>query len=224
MKSIKQTGRIVGVLFLLVFIMGVTIYQFLQSPLFADNFLTATTANSNQIIISTLLGILIGVIDIIIAILLFPIFKRQNLYLAFTYLAFCIFNFIAIAIDNVSVLSLLELSKEFVNNGGENNDTLEILGALIYQKHWWTHYLSLLISCLPVFILYYTMYISRLIPRAISIFGIGAVILMFVEILFSIFGHSISMNMLMPIGLVQLSLPIWLMIKGFDSSFESSDK
>ena len=77
--------------------------------------------------------------------------------------------------------------------------------------------MSLLISCFPVFILYYTLYLSKLIPKIISIVGIIAVILMFIEILFSILGNSISMNMLLPIGLIQLILPLWLIFKGLNS-------
>jgi hypothetical protein len=49
------------------------------------------------------------------------------------------------------------------------------------------------------------------------------VLLMFIEILFSIFGNSISMNMLLPIGLIQLILPLWLIFKGFDSSILKVD-
>jgi hypothetical protein len=56
--------------------------------------------------------------------------------------------------------------------------------------------------------------VSKLIPKVLSIVGIIAVILMFIEILFSILGHSISMNMLLPIGLIQLILPLWLLFKG----------
>jgi hypothetical protein len=40
---------------------------------------------------------------------------------------------------------------------------------------------------------------------------------MFVEVLFSIFGQSISMNLMLPMGLVQLALPVWLIVKGFSS-------
>ena len=224
MNSNKKTGRIIGVLFLLIFIMGVTMYQFLQSPLFTNNFLTSTSSNSNQIIISTLLGILSGTTSIIIAILLLPIFKRHSVNLAYTYFAFCILYFVAIAIDNVSVLSLLELSKEYVTNGGDNSNSYEVIGTILYKRHWWTHYFSLLISCLPVFVLYYTLYSSKLIPRTISVIGILAVILMFTEELLSMFGHSISMNMLLPIGLIQLFLPIWLIFKGLNSQSENSSR
>ena len=114
----------------------------------------------------------------------------------------------------MSVLSMLELSQEYTKNGTENSDVLNALGNVFYKNHWWTHYFSLLISCFPLFILYYTLHVSKLIPKAISVFGIIAVILMFIEILFSILGNSISMNMLLPIGLIQLILPLWLIFKG----------
>jgi len=219
MKSNKKTGRLVGLLFLLIFATGIAVYQFLQGPvLFSDDFLTTTSANSNEIIISTLLLFLSGITSVIIATILLPIFKRYSITLAFLYLASSILSFIAISIDNISVLTMLELSLEYTKNGTDNSDMLNSLGNVFYKKHWWTHYLSLLISCFPVFILYYTLYVSKLIPKVISIVGIIAVILMFIETLFSILGNSISMNMFLPIGLIQLILPLWLIFKGLNSS------
>jgi len=215
MKSIKKTGRLVGLLFLIIFATGITVYQILQGPvLFSDDFLTSTSANSDKIIISTLLLFFNGIMSVVIAAILLPIFKKYNITLAFLYLAFSIVSFIAISIDNMSVLSMLELSQEYTKNGTENSDVLNALGNVFYKNHWWTHYFSLLISCFPLFILYYTLHVSKLIPKAISVFGIIAVILMFIEILFSILGNSISMNMLLPIGLIQLILPLWLIFKG----------
>jgi hypothetical protein len=223
MNSNKKTGRITGVLLLLIFISGIVMYQILQGPnLFAENFLTTASGSANQIIISTLLGILSGVTSIVIASLLLPIFKRHSYTLAFLYLAFCIIHFVAIAIDNVSVLSMLEVSMEYAKNGTNNADVLETMASLLYEKHWWTHYLTLLISCLPVFVLYYTFYFSRLVPSAISVFGMVAVMLMFTEILVSLFGNSISMNMLLPMGLIQLVLPIWLLFKGLSTPLEKN--
>lgn len=219
MKSNKKAGRLVGLLFLLIFATGITVYQFLQGPvLFSDEFLTTTSANSNEIIISTLLLFLSGITSVVIATILLPIFKKYSITLAFLYLAFSILSFMAISIDNISVLSMLELSLEYTKNGTDNSDILNTLGNVFYKKHWWTHYLSLLISCFPVFILYYTLYLSKLIPKVISFVGIIAVILMFIEILFSVLGNSISMNMLLPIGLIQLILPLWLIFKGLNSS------
>ena len=222
MYSNQRAGRISGALFLFVFISGVVIFQFLQgSVLFSDNFLNTTSENSNQIIISVLLSILSGVATIIIATILLPIFKRHSSNLAYLYFAFCILSFIAIMIDNVSVISMLELSNEYVKNG--NDSSAKILETLVYQRHRWTHYFYLLISCFPVFVLYYILYQSKLVPRIISIFGLFAVLLMFIEELLSIFGNGISMNMLLPIALIQLALPLWLIFKGLNSPLLEKD-
>ncbi len=219
MKSNKKTGRLLGILFLLIFATGIIVYQFLQGPiLFSDDFLTTTSANSNEIIISTLLLFLSGITSVVIATILLPIFKKYSITLAFLYLAFCILSFITISIDNVSVLSMLELSLEYAKNGTDNSDILNTLGNVFYKKHWWTHYLSLLISSFPVFLLYFTLYLSKLIPKVLSVFGIIAAILLFTEILFSILGNSISMNMLLPMGLIQLIFPLWLIFKGLNTS------
>jgi len=216
MNSNQKIGRITGTLLLFVFISGILIFQILQgSVLFSDDYMAITATNSDQIIVSVLLGILNGILSIIIAIILLPIFKNYSYNLAFLYLAFCILNFLAIMIDNVSVISMLELSQEYVKNG--NSNSLQVIGNLIYEKHRWTHYFYLLISCFPVFVLYYTLYLSKLVPRIISIFGIAAVIIMFIEELFSIFGHGMGMNMLLPMALIQLILPLWLIYKGLNS-------
>ncbi|WP_394751016.1 DUF4386 domain-containing protein [Spongiimicrobium salis] len=219
MKSNKKTGRLVGLLFLLIFVTGIIVYQLLQGPvLFADNFLKSTATHSQEIIASILLLYTSGILSIIIAALLLPIFKNYNSTLAFLYFAFSIVGFIAISIDNSSVISLLELSQEYTKNETGNTVMFDTLGNVFYEKHWWTHYLSLLLSCFSLATLYYILYVSKLIPRVISIFGIIAVILMFTELLCSILGNSISMNMLLPIGLVQLILPLWLMVKGLNLS------
>lgn len=217
MISLQNTGRITGILLLFVFVSGVVIFQVLQGPyLFADNFLSLASANASSIISSTVLGIVNGIISIVISVLVFPIFKEYSVRLGLLYIAFCILNFISIMVDNVSVVSMLELSKTYIENG--NDDALTIFKDLVYQRHFWTHYFYLLISCFPVFVFYYGLYVTKLIPRAISVFGLIAVIIMFIEELFSIYGSSISMNMLLPIGLIQLLLPLWLLVKGFKPS------
>ena len=217
MDSNQKIGRIAGVLLLFVFISGIIIFQILQGAvLFSSNFLTAASENANQIVGSVVLGIFSGIVSIVIAVLLLPIFKRYNYTLAYLYVAFCILNFIAIMIDNVSVVSMLELSKVYLENG--NDSSFKILEALVYEKHWWTHFFYLLISCFPVFVLYLSLYVSKLVPRIISAFGLVAVLIMFAEEMLSFFDQGLGMNMLLPIAIIQLFLPLWLIYKGLNSS------
>ena len=208
-------GKIVGILLLTSIILGVVIYQILQGPiLFADDFLTATSDNKNPIITSTVLGLLNGIITIMIAVLILPVFKQYNYSLSFLYLSFTIVNFVMIAIDNVSTLSILELSISHSKYEEVNGGAFGVISELLYQKHWWTHYMSLLSSTFFMFTFYLLFYQSKLIPKIISLGGLIAVSMMFIEILSSIFGQSIGMILMLPLGIVQLLLVVWLLIKG----------
>lgn len=219
MSSNKKTGRIAGVLLLFIFISGVTIFQFLQSAVLSSkDFVIAASENENQLIASTVLGLFSGIASIIVAIILLPIFKKHHFNLAVLYVAFCLFNFVAIMIDNYSVLSMLEFSKISVKNTDEVSSVIKMMETLLYQEHIWTHYFYLLISCFPVFVLFANLFVSKLVPRILSGFGVVAAVLMFIEILATIFGQSISSNMMLPIGLIQLIFPFWLMFKGLKSS------
>ncbi|MFT4834866.1 MAG: hypothetical protein ACI8WP_001629 [Flavobacteriaceae bacterium] len=218
MISDQKVARIVGVLLLIIFALGVTMYQVLQGPtLFIDEYLTETSAQSSQVIGSTLLGILVGSLSIIIAIILLPIFKKHSERFGYLYLAFTIINFAAIALDNIAVLAMLEVSREYVKDASINLDHLRTMGTVFHGIHRWTHYLSLLTSCLPVFVLFFTLYQTKLIPRLLSGFGMIAAFMMLVQMVFSMFDNGISSNLLLPIAIIQLIFPIWLLIKGFNN-------
>ncbi|MGH1387148.1 DUF4386 family protein [Kordia sp.] len=64
------------------------------------------------------------------------------------------------------------------------------------------------------------MYVTKLIPKLISIFGMFAILLMCIEMVCTLFGNGISMNLMIPTALAQLLLPIWLIIKGLKTSEE----
>lgn len=216
MNSTKKTARIVAVLLLLTIIFGVLINQFLQGPIiFSKDFLTIASANSNQIIFSTLLGVATGAIGVGIAVILLPIFEQYK-RLSYLYFGFSLIGFAIILIDNVSVLSILGLSQEYVNAEASAADQLRTLGIILYQTRWWTHYTMLLISGLPLIMFYYLFFLSKLIPRVISVWGLIGVLMMITEILLSFFGQGIGMILFLPLGLVQIVLVIWLLLKGFN--------
>ncbi len=217
MNAIQKNEKIIGFLFLLVFIIGVTVYQFLRGPiLFGKDYITNTSMHSKQILFSILLAMVGSIISLIVAVLFLPVFNKFSTRLGYLYVSFSIVYFIAMIVENYAALSLLEVSNEYVKNKPNTNSFLQNLGNIAYNRHELVHYISLLISCLPVFVLYYIFYQTKLIPRFIAVFGMGAVILMSVNMVFLIImGTSISSNLLIPIALIQLFLPFWIFIKGF---------
>ena len=219
MNSTKKTTRIIGILLLITFISGILVYQVLRGPfLFGEDYLTNAVSNVDKVIYSTLLSFLGGLLTIIISVMMIPIFKKFSVKLAFLYLAFCILNFIAIAIESYSAMSLLDFSIEF--SKAENNTMLESLSGVYYNNHRSAHFMYLLTSCFPVFVLYYSLFVGKLVPKAISIFGIVAIILMFVSVLLSIFNISGGSDLMLPLAIIQLFFPFWMIFKGFKTSKE----
>ncbi len=222
MKSNKKTARIIGILLLIQFIIGILINQFLLGPIiFASDFLTSVSANSTQVILSVLLGLIGSAVSVGIAIILLPIFKRHTPGLAIWYLGFSIIGFTISVIDNISTLSIVSLSQEYVNAGALDTNYFQILGDVLYRTRWWTHYLDMLVALFALPVFYYVFYISKLIPRFISVWGGIGALLMLTGILLTILGqgaHSTEMMLLLPLGLNRLFLSIWLMIKGFNVS------
>jgi len=218
MNRSRKTDVVAGLLFLSVFGLGVTVLQVLQGPwLYSDTFLADVAPHSTAIIASVLLGFLSGSLTILISTLLYPLFRNVDTGLAHLYIAFCVVNFIAIGIDNVGTLSMLELSREYLESDPSGKEHVQALSHLVYRAHWWSHQSYLLLSCLPVFTLYAILYRGRLIPRVLSAFGMAAAVLMLLGITSAMFGHSISDNMLLPIALIQIVFPLWLLFKGVDT-------
>ena len=219
LNSFNKIARIVGILFLIQIVIGVLINEVLLGPIvFGSDYLTKTSAHSSQIIGSMLLGFINGIIDIVIAVLLLPIFKKQSEILAYVFLAFSILGFITVTADNVSVQSLLALSKEYVKAGTPANSYFQTLGAVAYSTRLWTHLIIILVSGLPFSVFYYLLFKTKLVPRFISIWGFIATVMMVIAVLLMIFDRSSSMMLFIPMGLNQIFLAGWLIVKGFNLS------
>lgn len=215
MKNIK-IARIVGFIFLIQFILGILINQVLIGPIvFSEDFLTNVFANSNKVIIGVLTSIINGVLGIIAAIILYPVFRKYRKGVALLFLSLTIIGFVILIIDNVFVLSLLSLSKEYTNTGISERTHFQTFGAVVYQTRWWTHYIEMFIACFPLFVFYFALFRTKLIPRFISLWGIASVILMCIAVMFAIFDQGTLMILFLPLALNQLVLFPWLIFKGF---------
>jgi len=215
MKNIK-IARVVGCIFLIQFLMGILINQILIGPIvFSEDFLTNVFANSNKVIIGVLTSIINGVLGIIAAIILYPVFRKYRKGVALLFLSLTIIGFVILTIDYVFVLSLLSLSKEYTNTGISERTHFQTFGAVLYQTRWWTHYLEMLVACFPLFVFYFALFRIKLIPRFISLWGIISVILMCIAVMFAIFDQGTLMILFLPLALNQLVLFPWLIFKGF---------
>jgi Domain of unknown function (DUF4386) len=218
----KNTGRIVGVLFLLTLILGMYNNLFLLGPIsFSKDFLNSVGTNSNAVISSVLLSLFTGILSLAIDILLYGIFKKYSKNLAMAYLIFGVIKFCFGIVDNAAVFTLLSVSNEFLQSGTATDANLyKTLGNIIGNAREMTHLIDILFGLFCYFLFFYLMLRTKLLPIFLIIFGFIASISGVTEMILNLYGinHKWHIFMLLPLALCQLLFSIWLIIKGFNST------
>jgi hypothetical protein len=198
MKSTRRIAVFVGVLFL-----TATVTFMIGSGLIRAFFMDQNP-NQTSLLMGVLLEIACGVAVVGIGVLMFPILKMYNKSLA---LGYVVFRMIECAI---------------IIGGG--------MYMLFLLKQIWKYEMILfLFTGLGGLIFSYLLYQSQLVPRLLSVLGIIGYAMLSVGVLLDMVGYfSMSSNagmlLYIPGGLFELLLPIWLFIKGFNSSIIASDQ
>jgi len=192
MKSTKRIAVIVGLLFL------VSTLTFMIGSNLIRSFLIDVSQNKSPLFLGVILEIICGVAVVGIGVLMFPILKLFNKRLAFGYVIFRIIECTIIIVGGIYLLSLLEFMWKYEMI----IFAFTALGGLIFS---------------------YLLYLSKLVPRYLSGLGIIGYLMLFFGVMldmFSFFNINDGAGMLLylPGGLFELLLPIWLFIKGFNSS------
>lgn len=216
MDTAIRTGRIVGVLSLLLVVGGILTNFVLTASLFGEpGFLIGAAGHSSQIGLSALVGVAMGLVSIGIAVILYPIFRQQSQTLALFYFALVIAGFALTVVENINVMSMLSLSQAYAKAGGAQQEMYEGLRIVVSSARNWTHYISLIVSGCTLFVFYTGMFRFALIPRLISVFGLLAVCLQLIAVSMPLFGHHVDLRLIMPVGICQIVLALWLIAKGF---------
>jgi hypothetical protein len=192
MKSTKRIAVIVGLLFL------VSTLTFMIGSNQIRSFLIDVSQNKSPLFLGVILEIICGVAVVGIGVLMFPILKLFKKRLALGYVIFRIIECTIIIVGGIYLLSLLEFM-------------------------WKYEMIIFVFTALGGLIFSYLLYMSKLIPRYLSGLGIIGYLMLFLGVvldMFSIFNINDGAGMLLylPGGLFELFLPIWLFIKGFNSS------
>lgn len=218
MTSAKITIRIVGILFLVQLTTAILSYSVILDPiLYRDGFLTSLFENANLVRIAMLLDLVCGLSVFGIAILLYPILKKYNERIALWYVGLRLNELIAFVIAGILLLTLLSLGIAYQEADPSEVGHLKLLAKYLLKARGSTQNISLWIYCFGTSLFYFLLFRARLVPRFISVWGLVAVGLLFVEITANIFGRSAGgMIIMMPLGLNEIFLGLWLIVKGFN--------
>ena len=175
------------------------------------------------------LGMLFEILTLIggigMAVTLYPVLKRQSESLALGYVTVRVVESCLIAVGIVSLLAVLSLRHDLAGAAGTDNATLILDGRSLVALHDATFLLG------PAFcaaignglILGYLLLRSGLVPRRYAQFGIGAGCLALVTAVLVLFGaydqiSGYSTILTAPEGIWELSLGIYLIVRGFKPS------
>jgi hypothetical protein len=222
MNTNRKAAIIVGILFILGFA-GVFSPVFVKPILDDPNYLIKLTENKNQVMVGALFELIMAFACAGIAIGLYPILRKHNEFLALGAVGFRIIENIFQIVAALCLLLLLTLSQEFVKSGALNASNFQALGALLLAVRFWAPLVLAQIGfCVGALMYYYVFYQSKLIPRWLSGWGliaitlqlVSAFLIMFLRI--NPFSGSPILLLSIPIFFQELTLAVWLIVKGFN--------
>jgi hypothetical protein len=223
MNTNRMTGIAVGALFLTATITGMLSDSLVGSILNAPDYLTHVYPNRTQVTIGVLIGFVLGLAVVGIAVLLFPILKKHSEPIALGYVGIRVAEFPMLLVWLISPLLLITLSQGYVEAGSPVASSFQTLGAVLLALRHWTWWLVYLINGVATLTLAFLLYRSILVPRFLSVLGLIGGVALLAGTALSLFGlmdidHGAGLFFVLPGGLFELILPIWLFVKGFNPS------
>jgi hypothetical protein len=221
-------------LFLITFIASIPAAFVLYAPVLDDPRYIVGSGADTLVSLGALLEFIVVIANIGTAVVLFPIVRRQNEILALGYVTSRVLESTIIMVGVFSLLSVVSLRsgfdpalplEDFAGTAGADAALLVTAGKLLVALHDWTFLFGpgILAGVGNGLMLGYLMYSSALVPRAMAVLGlIGGPVLVAaaVAILFGVIeaGSVWQIIATIPEFLWELSLGIWLTVRGFNPS------
>jgi len=225
MEYYRKIAIIVGLLFIIATVAPVISGIFLGSitdvvgGISDPDYLINAYENENQVIIGVILFLIMAVAVASIAIVIYPILKKQNEILALGYVGARISEGIFFSLNVVTILTLLTLGKEFVQAGAPDASYYQTLSNLLIAAGDWAYLLGFgLFFTISALILNFVLYKSKLVPRWLSVWGFVGGVLIFVYYILQPLSISLVEILFLPIAVQEMVFAVWLIFKGFNQS------
>ncbi len=225
MSSTRKIALVTGVLFVITYITAIPAALFLYVPVLDDPRYIVGAGADMRVSLGALLEVILCIANIGTAVVLFPIVKRQNEIFALGYVTARVLESAIIMVGVFSLLSVVTLRQDFAGTAGADAASLVTAGKSLVALHDWTFLLGpgFLVGVGNGMLLGYLMYRSALVPRGMAMLGlIGGplIIASGVAVLFGVIeaGSVWQIIATIPEFVWELSLGIWLIVKGFNPS------
>lgn len=216
-----HTLRFLGVAQLLVFIASLLSDQLLKTVVGTGSITTILvniSENVSRIRISNLIALINSLAIIVLGALFYAALNQQNRTLALIALGCFLAEAITLAASKIGAYALIPLSRDFVAAGAPESTHFQTLGDFLYhgvdQRGYDIH---MLFFCLGGILWYFLLYRSEFVPPALALWGLVAICLLSVPVLFTLLEReSLPVMVLgLPYAPFELVLGIWLIFTGF---------
>lgn len=224
MDSNRKNEILVGVLFILAAVTAIIGLALYQPILYDANYIVKDSSNETQVTWGAFCELILAFSIIGISVLMYPILNKENESIAIGYVCFRLLEATIIIIGIISLLSILTLNQEFVLASDQDTSSFLTAGKLLVAIHNWTFLLGPNLALGPsTLMMSYLLYKSKLVPGFIYILGlIGGTLIISCGLLvmFGVFPQiSVGSGILaIPVFLYEMTLAVWLISKGFNSS------
>ena len=218
MDSLRKTALVGGALYVITFATSIPA-RLLYGPVRNDpNYLVGPGAADTQLLFAGFLDVMLALACIGTAVALYPVVKRQNEGVALGFVGSRTLEAAIIVSGVVSLLSVVTLRQ-----AGAGADGLVTAQALLAQYDWTFLFGPGFMAGVNALLLGSLLYRSRLVPRILPLVGLIGAPILFASDIAVMFGlweqFSLPANlMVIPIFLWELSLGVYLVVKGFKPS------
>lgn len=215
MSSLRRTAFVAGLFYVITFVSipVLGLYSVVHDP----NYIVRPGPDTG-VIWGVVLELIVAVAGIGTAITLFPVVKRQNESFALGFVATRTLEAAIIFVGATSLLTLVNLHQGVVGAAGPSAIPT---GHALVGLYDGTFLLGQgLMPVANAVLLGYLMYRSGLVPRVIPVIGLIGAPLLLASKVATIFGVTDSLSawsaiLTVPVAAWELSLGLWLLIKGF---------
>jgi hypothetical protein len=208
-------SRLIGALFLAGFVTYGGGSGLVSSVVGAPDFLSTISAHQTTLVLGAFLMLLTSVVDVGKGVLFFPILEPYGKRTALAYLAALIFEMVLMSVGALFLLMLVPLAQQGVDAGQASVGWAQALGSLAVEANTMAYQIGQLSLGIGAIFLCSLLFRTRLIPRWLAAWGLIGYVLHAAGASAEIFGIHISLILLIPGGLFELTLAFWLLIKGF---------
>jgi hypothetical protein len=219
-EHFQNMARLTGLLFLITFATSIPPVVWFYAPALGDPAFVLGGSFDPGIAWGALFELVLIIANIGTALTLYPVLRKYNEALSLGYVAARLTECGFIAMGIIALMALNTLRQ---HSTVTDENTLIVAGQSLVAIHDWTFRLGpgVVVGVGNGLILGYLMWKTRLVPRAMSVLGLvggPALLAAGIAVLFGVIEAGSAMQAIatIPEFLWELSLGVWLLVKGFD--------